>query len=156
MENIEYLTQEKFTELQKELEYLKKDKRKDIAEHLEYARSLGDLSENAEYHEARNEQANVEDRISRLEILLKNAEIISADHNKERKVIVGSVVTVQKDKEKDHRTYTIVGTEEADMSAGKISVKSPFGQGILGKKKGEEFSFETPTGTAKYKIVSLK
>ena len=156
MENIEYLTQEKFDELKKELEYLKREKRKESAEQLEYARSLGDLSENAEYHEARNEQANVEDRIARLESLLKTAQIISADHSKDKQVTVGSLVTVQKEKEKETQTYTIVGSEEADMAAGKISTKSPLGQAVLGKKKGESFSFKTPIGTANYKIINFK
>lgn len=154
MEVTEYLTQEKFDELQKELEYLKKDKRKEIAEQLEYARSLGDLSENAEYHEAREEQANLEDRIVKIENLLKNASIVSSSGGKE--VSIGSTVIVQRDKENESRTFTIVGSEEADMSIGKISVRSPFGESVLGKKKGDEFSFKTPTGVAKYKIVSVK
>ncbi len=152
--NSEYLTQDKFDELSKELDFLKKVKRKEIAEQLEYARSLGDLSENAEYHEAREEQANLEDRIIRLENLLKTASIISASGTKD--VLVGSVVTVQKEKESDSKTYTIVGSEEADMATGKISVRSPFGEAVLGKKKGDLFSFKTPAGVAKYKILSVK
>lgn len=154
-ENKEYLTQEKFEELTLELENLKKVRRKEVAEHLEYARSLGDLAENAEYHEAREEQANVEDRISKLETILKSAEIISTtSHGKE--VTVGSVVTVQKEGKKDSDTYTIVGSEEADMSSGKISIKSPFGQAVLGTKKGQTFSFKTPKGEVKYKVLTVK
>ena len=154
-EDKEYLTPEKFQELKKELEYLRRDKRKEIAEHLEYARSLGDLSENAEYHEAREEQANVEDRIIKLETLLKSAKIVSSSHSAD-KAAVGSVVVVQREKEDKDITYTIVGSEEADMSANKVSVRSPFGESILGKKKGQVFSFKTPQGEAKYKIVDIK
>ena len=150
----EYLTKEKFNELTKELEHLKKIKRKEIAEHLEYARSLGDLSENAEYQEARGDQANVEDRITRLEILLKSAKITGAHGNEE--VAVSSVVTVEKEKGNGPKTFIIVGSEEADISKNKVSNKSPFGQAILEKKKGETFSFNTPQGQVKYKILDIK
>ena len=151
----EYLTQEKFEELTKELENLKKIKRKEVAEHLEYARSLGDLAENAEYHEAREEQANVEDRISKLEAILKTAEIISS-HVQGKEVTIGSVVTVQKEGEKGTNTYTIVGSEEANTALGKISIRSPFGEAIIGKKKSQIFSFKTPSGHVKYKLISVK
>jgi transcription elongation factor GreA len=150
----DYLTQEKFDEFSKELEHLKKTKRKEVAENLEYAKSLGDLSENAEYHEARDMQANIEDRISKLELILKSATIVSS-HDTEA-VTVGSVVTVQKEKEDKVRTYTIVGSEEADMSAGKISIKSPLGEAIIGKHKKDSFSFTTPSGTMKYKVIDIK
>ena len=153
-EDIEYLTQEKHDEFQKELEYLKKTRRKEIAENLEYAKSLGDLSENAEYHEAREMQANIEDRIAKLENLIKNAHIISG--HKSDVATVGSMVTVQREKTGEEATYTIVGSEEADMSTGKISVKSPFGKAIIGKKKGENFSFTTPDGLATYTVLKLK
>ncbi|TSC61120.1 MAG: transcription elongation factor GreA [Parcubacteria group bacterium Gr01-1014_107] len=153
-ENKEYLTKEKFDELSLELDHLRKVKRKEVAERLEYARSLGDLAENAEYHEARGEQANIEDRIAKLEAIFKSAEIISSHHGGE--VSVGSVVVVQKENEKESWTYTIVGSEEADIRAGKISISSPFGQSILGKKKGQAFSFNTPSGLVKYKVVSIK
>jgi len=154
MEEKRYLTKEKFEEFQKELDFLKHDKRKEIAENLEYAKSLGDLSENAEYQEAREAQAELEDRIRYIENTLKNAEIVDGHSTDE--VSVGSVVTVQKDGRGDKIEYTIVGSEEADVSQNKISVQSPFGQSALGKKKGESFSFETPGGEVTYKIVSLK
>jgi transcription elongation factor GreA len=154
-ESKEYLTKEKFDQLSEELEHLRRVKRKEVAEHLEYARSLGDLAENAEYHEAREEQANVEDRISKIESILKSAEIISS-HASGGEVKVGSVVVVQKENQKENHTYTLVGSEEADMNAGKISIRSPFGQSILGKKKGQAFSFNTPSGPVKYKVVNIK
>lgn len=148
----EYLTQEKFDEFTKELHELKSVKRKEIAESLEYAKSLGDLSENAEYHDARDEQATVEDRIAKLESLLKTAVIISGTHG--GTVSVGSVVTVEKDGKKV--AYTIVGSEESDVATNKISIKSPFGQAVFGKKKGEEFTFEAPAGKLSYKVIEVK
>ncbi len=154
-EEKEYLTQEKFDEFKEELEHLKKVRRKEVAEHLEYAKSLGDLSENAEYHEARDEQANIEDRISKLELLLKNASIVPSKHQTNI-IDVGSVVTVLKDGTKEPVSYTIVGSEESDIMSGKVSVKSPLGKAVVGKSKGENFSFSTPSGVMKYKVVDIK
>lgn len=149
-----YLTQEKFDEFAAELDNLKTVRRKEVAENLEYAKSLGDLSENAEYHEARDMQANTEDRISKLELILKNSVIIESHHSSS--VDIGAVVTVQKEGEKETSVYTIVGSDEADMSAGKISMKSPLGAALIGRKKGESFSVSTPGGVIKYKVVSIK
>ncbi len=152
MADREYLTQEKYDQFKKELAELKGTRRREVAENLEYAKQLGDLAENAEYHEARDAQASVEDRISRLEELLKTATIVSGGHA--GVVSVGSVVTVEKDSKKF--IYTIVGSEEADVISNKISMKSPFGQAILGKKKGETFSFHAPSGDLAYAIVDVK
>lgn len=148
----EYLTKEKYEEFKKELALLKGTRRKEIAESLEYAKSLGDLSENAEYHEARDMQATIEDRIAKLEDLLKNASIVSESHS--GVVNVGSTVTVEKDSKKF--TYSIVGSEEADVAGNKISIKSPFGQAIFGKKKGDVFSFQAPIGEISYTITEIK
>ena len=148
-----YLSREKYEELTQELEQLTHVKRKEVAEHLEYAKALGDLSENAEYHEARDEQAAVEDRIARIEYILKHAQIIQSSHSDT--VTIGSTVVVSKEGEKEKREFRIVSAEESDPSQGKISVKSPFGQAVLGKKKGEQFSFTTPSGKMSYVIVSL-
>ena len=151
----ELISQEKFEELTKELEELHTVRRKEVAEQLEYARSLGDLSENAEYQEAREMQAAVEERVQKLEAILKNAKIVRG--SKTDSVGMGSVVTVQKVGEKsDAHVYTIVGAEEADMFAGKISYHSPLGGALMGKKKGDEFSFHTPKGTQKYKILKVE
>lgn len=152
MNEHEYLTQEKFDEFTKELADLKGKKRKEIAESLEYAKSLGDLSENAEYHEARDVQGQIEDRISKLEELLKVAKIVSGNHT--GSVTVGSVVTVEKDGKKF--SYSIVGSEESDVISNKISMKSPFGQAVLGKKKGETFTFQAPSGELTYKVTEVK
>lgn len=158
MNEKEYLTKEKFEALEKELNYLKREKRREVAEQLEYTKSLGDLSENAEYHEARDAQAAVEDRISKLEEILKNAVIVSGKHSTDV-VSVGSEVTVVKegDKEQKTYTYTLTGAEESDLSSGKISVRSPFGAAALGKKKGDSFSYSTPSGsTITYRIIGIQ
>lgn len=150
----EYLTQQKYNDLQNELQELKTVKRKEVAEHLEYARSLGDLSENAEYHEAREEQAQIEARILQIENIVKNAEIVK--HVIGDIVEVGSKVIVKKDGESKEIEFNLVGSEEADITVGKISHHSPLGAALLGKKKGEAFTFESPKGVAKYKIINVK
>lgn len=154
MDEHEYLTKEKFKILSEELEYLKKTKRKEVAEQLEYAKSLGDLAENAEYHEARDMQGVVEDRIQKLEGILKSATIVSHHHTET--VSVGSVITVIKNGDKMEKVYTIVGAEETDIASGKISMHSPFGEAALGKKKGDSFTFEAPSGPITYKISDTK
>lgn len=154
MADQEFLSQEKFEELQKELDYLKTTRRKEIAESLEYARSLGDLSENSEYQEARELQAAAEERISKVEGMLKSAKVVGV--KKGDAVGMGSVVTVQKEGEQETHVYTIVGAEEADMIHGKISYHSPLGGALMGKKKGESFNFATPNGKQHYKIIEVK
>ena len=151
----EYLTKEKFEELEKELEHLKKVKRLEVAENLEYAKSLGDLSENAEYHEARDLQANVEDRISKLENLLQSAEVMSG-HHQTSAAGIGSTVTIQRETEKTPAVFTLVSSEETNLAANKISIHSPLGEALLGKKKGQLFEVVTPKGAVKYKIISIK
>ena len=149
----QYLTSEKMQEFTKELNVLKTEKRKQVAENLEYAKKLGDLSENAEYHEARQEQAEVEDRINHIENLIKTATIVDEKHGDV--VSIGSTVRVQKEGEKEVKEYKIVGSEEADMSHGKVSNLSPLGSALLGKKKGEKVSFTTPKGKAVYTLISI-
>jgi transcription elongation factor GreA len=152
-EKREYLTKQKYDELVIELKDLKNVKRKEVAEALDYARGLGDLSENAEYHEARSQQASVEERISKLDSILKNATIVEDKHGEH--VIIGSTVTVEK-KDGKKRTFMIVGSAESDIAADKISNRSPIGHAVLGKKKGETFSFNSPSGTMTYKVVDVK
>ncbi|HEY4519896.1 MAG TPA: transcription elongation factor GreA [Candidatus Paceibacterota bacterium] len=148
-----YLSQEKFDELTKELEHLKTVRRREIAEQLEYARSLGDLSENAEYEEARNLQAATEDRVRNIEDQLAHARII--EYTKGNVVSLGSIVMIQKLGEKEELTYEVVGSAEANMQEHKISHLSPLGSSLMGKRKGETFQFETPKGIQKYKIVNI-
>ena len=150
----EYLTKEKFSALEQELGVLKTVKRKEVAEALEYAKSLGDLSENQEYQEARDSQAVLEDRIKRLEQILKSASIVSTQSSSV--VGVGSVISVERGHDKTRRDFTVVGSEEADAAAGKISTRSPLGLSAMGKGKGESFSFDTPSGTMSYKIIDIK
>ena len=150
---MEYLTLEKKLELDTELNQLKTVRRKEIADALEYAKSLGDLSENAEYHQAREDQANCEERIAHLEQVLKNAVI--ADKHHAGIVEVGTTVTVTKKGEKTDRQFTLVGSEEADSMAGKISNESPLGRSLLGKKKGDVVSVSTPKGEMTYTIKAI-
>jgi len=150
-----YLTAEKFNELKAELENLKTVRRKEVAESLEYARSLGDLSENAEYQEARDMQGAIEERILHLEKVIKEAKIVAHD-KKGDVVVLGSVVTIQKEKEKDGRKYTIVGSEEANIHEGKLSYLSPLGESLMGRVKGDEFAFDTPAGKQKYKVLKVE
>ena len=151
MEKEVLLTQEKFDEFTIELKDLKHTKRKEVAENLEYAKSLGDLSENAEYKEAREAQGKLEDRISHLEQVLKVAKIVT--HTKSDVVSLGSEIEVKRNGKTAQ--YTLVSSEEADMSKGKISIESPFGVAIMGKKKGEDFSYNTPSGTITYTITKV-
>ncbi len=152
--NKEYLTKEKYKELEAELEDLRTSKRREVADKLEYARSLGDLSENAEYNDARNEQSEIETRISYLTELLKNAEIVKMHHS--NKVEAGSTVVIQKKGSSEKIQYQVVGGEEADISSNKISYESPLGHAMLGKSKKEEFSFKTPSGVnVDYIIVDI-
>jgi transcription elongation factor GreA len=150
----ELISQEKFEELTKELDELRTTRRREVAEQLEYARSLGDLSENAEYQEAREMQAAVEERVQKLESILKNAKIVRS--SKSDVIGMGSSVQVTKVGSTDKHGYTIVGAEEANILEGKVSYHSPLGAALLGKKKGDEFSFNTPKGAQKYKILKVE
>jgi len=151
----EFLTPEKFEELKQELEHLKTVRRKEVAESLEYARSLGDLSENAEYQEARDMQAAIEERIQHLEKVMKEAKIVA--HDKKGGVVgLGSEVSIQKSGEKTERKYTIVGSEEANIHEHKLSYLSPLGEALMGKSKGDTFDFDTPAGKQSYKILNVK
>jgi transcription elongation factor GreA len=148
------VSQEKFDEMVHELEELKTTRRTEIAKNLEYARSLGDLSENAEYQEARELQAATEERIRKLEELVKRAKIVT-DDKKKGVVGFGSSVVIAKEGSKDEHEYTIVGSEEADMRARKLSHVSPLGAALMGKKKGDVFTFETPGGKQTYTVQKV-
>jgi len=152
-EPIHYLSQEKYDALKQELNQLKTEERKKVAESLEYAKSLGDLSENAEYHEARDKQADLEDRITELEETLKYSQIVTAHHSS--LVEVGVTVTTKRSDGREEK-FSIVGAEETDMLAGKISHESPLGSALLGHKVGDTVSVITPKGETKYKIVNIQ
>src|SRR3989344_2592377 len=149
-----YITKEKKQELELELVNLKGPKRKEIIESLEYAKSLGDLSENAEYHQTREDQGKLEARIAQIEQILQNSEVISRAGGEI--VNIGSFVTMQKEGGKGEKTYQVVGALEADTVSGKISNLSPIGLAMFGKKKGDKISFKTPSGeTVNYKITKV-
>lgn len=151
----EYLTKEKFDELTAELEHLKSAGRAEVAGKLEYAKSLGDLSENAEYQEAREAFADLEERISKLDDILKQAVIVKEKHGLQ--VDIGTTVIVQKTGESEIMTYQIVGTEEANVKHGKISNESPLGVAIIGHKAGDAFKVKQPSGKlASYTLVEIK
>ena len=150
------LTQEGYNNLEKELEYLKTEKRVEIAERIKVALGFGDLSENSEYDEAKNEQALLEAKILEMENTLRLAKVVPDDDISTRKVGVGTKVTVYDYEFEEEVVYSIVGAAEVNLDLGKISNESPVGKGLLGKKKGEDVFIETPGGLAKYKIVNIE
>ncbi len=150
-----YLSKEKYKELEEELKRLKNEGRKEIAERLDEAKSFGDLSENAEYHQAREDQGKMEARILEIEELLKGAEIIKGHHSEE--VELGSTVEIAKKNSQKTQTFEITGKEDADISKGKIDIDAPLAQSMLGKKVGKTFEFKKPNGEmVAYRIVSIK
>ncbi len=148
-------TEDGFKKLQEELDYLKNTARTEIAEKIKEARSFGDLSENSEYDEAKNEQARIESRITELEVMLKDAIILEDDGDKTVKVCLGSKVTVLDVELDEEDVFTLVGSAEADPMNGAISDESPVGKALLGAKKGQVVTAETPAGELKYKVLSI-
>lgn len=149
-----YVTSDGLTKLKSEYEDLTRVKRKEVAERISVAREMGETDDvNPEYEAAREEQSFIEGRILELEDILKNAEIIDHPKNGNKMVEVGSTVTVQIGTE--HETYTIVGSVEAEPSAGKISHESPVGKSLLGLKVGDEVEVTTPMTTLKYRIKKI-
>lgn len=148
----EYVSQEGLAKLKEELHHLKTEKRADIARRLEHAKSLGDLSENAEYQETKEEQSFVEGEIVELEERIRNVLLIEKNR-KGGNVAVGSTVRVQSDH--GETVYTIVGFEESDPMVGKISNESPLGRAFLGHKTGDAVEVRTPGGIISYKIVEI-
>ncbi|ABS35284.1 transcription elongation factor GreA [Clostridium botulinum] len=149
------MTYEGVKKLEEELEFLKTVKRKEITEKIKVALSFGDLSENSEYDEAKNEQAFVEGRIIQLENMLKNASIVDENEVPKDVVSVGSIVKV-KDYEFDEEVeYIIVGSAEADPMNNKISNESPVGHGLIGKKAGDIIEVAVPDGVSKYEILEV-
>lgn len=147
-----YLTRERYKELEEELKELKTKGRKKVAERLKKAKALGDLSENSEYQEARNERDHLEQKINKLQNILRNAEIIKKSQNND-KVRVGSKVKIKRGK--TEKEYTIVGSQESDPAEGLISNESPIGEALLGARLGEEVKVKTPKGNKNYEIVKI-
>ena len=150
-----FVTEEGFKNLQDELEYLKVTKRKEVVASIKQAISFGDLSENSEYDEAKNEQAEVEKRINEIENLLTTVKIIKNDENTEV-VNVGKTVRVYDYEFEEEEEYKIVGPTEVDIAQNMISDESPLGKALLGKKAGDEVTFEAPGGMLKVKLISIE
>ena len=142
--------------LEKELEELKLVRRPEVVERIKIARSYGDLSENSEYEAAKDEQAFVEGQISSLETKIRYAEIVDSDAVAKDEVGIGKTVTIQEVGEAEKEVYIIVGSAGADAFAGKVSNESPIGQALIGKKKGDIATVETPVGSYDVKILKVE
>lgn len=149
------LTPKRLQELQEELNYLKTVREKEVAEQIKEARSFGDLSENSEYDEAKNEQGKLYSHIAEIEAILDNYVLIEAKPISATDVSLGSQITVEDQETKDKDTYRIVGSQEADPMNGRISEDSPFGKALLGKEVGEIAEVEAPVGVLRYKVLKI-
>ena len=150
------LSPERLKELQDELNYLKTVREKEVAELIKEARSFGDLSENSEYDEAKNEQGKLYSRIAELEEILANYVVIEEDETDGEYIRLGSTVTVLDKEFNEEETYKIVGSQEADPMNGAISEDSPFGKALLGRNAGEDVTVDAPAGPVEYKILKVE
>ena len=148
-------TKQGYQDLVDELKYLKLTRREEIKEQIAVARGFGDLSENAEYDEARNEQAKVEARIQELEALIENAEIIDETNMDVRSISLGSVVKLYDEDFEEEITYSIVGSNQADPLEKKISDQSPIGRALMGKKAGDSVTVTAPAGELHFKVLEV-
>ncbi len=155
MADKQYLTKERLEELKEELADLKTRRRIEVGDRLKKAKELGDLSENSEYFEAREEQAQVETRIGELEDMVKSAEIIAKDHSLNL-VSIGATIEVEKGQDGQRRKFTIVGSNETKPEAGFISNESPLGTAFLGKKVGDKVAVTAPGGKSEYTILNIE
>lgn len=149
------LTEDGLKQLEEELEYLKTKKRKEVSEKIKVALGFGDLSENSEYDEAKNEQAQVEARIVSVENMLKNAIVIDESERDTSKVKLGATVTIHDIEFDEDITYKIVGSTEADPDEGRLSDESPLGKSLMGKAEGEMIDVDAPAGVIQYKILKI-
>ncbi len=149
------LTDEGLKNYEQELEYLKTVKRKEVAEKIKVALSFGDLSENSEYDEAKNDQAMLESRIAQIEAILKNAKVIDESELSNEHIHVGSKVKVHDFDLDEDSVYQIVGSNEADPFNGKLSDESPVGMAFLDHKTGDIVEIETPDGLVKFEILEI-
>ncbi len=156
MEDKKILTKEGLKELEEELEYLRVVKRKELSRIIKEAREQGDLSENAEYDAARDEQAKTEARIEQIQLLLKDVEVHDDEGGDEDTVNIGCKVKIRDMEYKEDETYRIVGSTEANSLKNKISNESPIGKAIIGAKVGQTVKVETPSGVLKYKILEIE
>ena len=150
------LTQEGFDKLEEELNYLKTEKRTEIAERIKVARGFGDLSENSEYDEAKNAQAENEQQIAELEVKIRHAKVIDSKEIDTKTVQIGNTVKLYDEEFDEEIEYTIVGSTEVNLAENKISNESPIGKALLGRKKGEVVDVDAPDGIIKFKILAIK
>jgi len=156
MSDVVYLTRERLNELQEEIRLLKTDKRKEIAQKIAEARSYGDLSENAEYDAAKQEQELLESRIYHLESVLGRARVLEVANLPNDKVYILSTVTVKNHGSGETREYTMVSAEEADVEQGKLATTSPIGKALMGKSVGDVVKATVPAGTITLEIVAIR
>lgn len=149
-----YLTEEGLNEIKKELHYLKMEKRPEVIQAIKEARALGDITDNADYNSAREEQAILETRIQELESIIENAVIIK--NGKTDEVRIGTIVTLEYTSDNEIEEYQIVGSHEADPSQNKISYESPIAKAIMEHKKGDIVTVNSPNGTYEVKIIDIK
>ena len=150
-----FFTTEGLEKIESEIEYLKTVRRKEVAERIKVALGYGDLSENSEYDEAKNEQAQVEERIAKLEAMARNAKIIDEKQLNKEEVNVGSIVKIKDLSDGEVEEYSIVGSAEADPLEGKISNESPVGSKLIGLKVGDKVEIEIPDGFVKYEVLEI-
>ena len=150
------MSRERFEELQKELNYLKTTRSDEVAEMIKVARGFGDLSENSEYDEAKNEQGKLYSRIAEVENILANYVIIEEHESDPNSVRLGSTVKVLDLEFEEEETYQVVGSQEADPMNGRISEDSPFGKALLGCAVGAEIQVEAPAGVLRYRILEIQ
>jgi transcription elongation factor GreA len=150
------LTAQGYKKLQQEIEYLSNDKRREVAERIRVAREFGDIAENAEYDDAKNEQAHLEARIAILEERLKSARVVTKREIKSGEVSIGTKVRLKDMAANQTVEYHIVGSAEADPTEQKLSNESPVGKAIMGRKKGETVEVAAPRGKMKFKIMDIK
>ncbi len=155
MAKVQYYTQEKLDELKAELHYLKIQGRADMAKQIAEARDKGDLSENAEYDAAKDAQGLLEMKISKMEEIVANARALDETNIDTSKVSILSKVKIKNKKNGMEVTYTMVSEEEADLKAGKISLSSPFGKGLFGKKVGEIAEITAPAGKLEFEVLEI-
>lgn len=153
--DVKFFTAEGIKKMEEELDYLRSVKRGEVAEKIKVARSFGDLSENAEYDEARKEQSFMEGRIQELEYILSNAQVIREEDLKSDVVNVGSVVTVYNETRKKEQVYSLVGSSETDPLKGKISLDSPIGAALTGHHAGETVQVTVPSGVLSLRIEKI-
>ncbi len=150
------LTEEGYERLEEELNHLVNVKRREIAKRIKVAREFGDISENSEYDDAKNEQAFIEGRIKEIENMLRNARVVKEDEINDKTVNIGTTVRLQEKESGEETTYTIVGSAESDPLEGKISNESPIGKSIIGHNIGDIVKVEIPAGIAEYEILAIE